>query len=118
MLDFIILITLTVSFTISSINNNSWAIYLQVLVLIKIKDVFYFKRIVYELMKHDRITFRLFTILKIIYFIVLIGHITGCIFYLIDNTLIEKQYFGSLAENPDLYYQGNLHVFSPIYGLS
>jgi len=57
-------------------------------------------------------------VLKISYWVILVGHILGCIFYAVDNYLIKEQYFGSLAENPNGYYQGSLHVFTSIYALS
>lgn len=50
--------------------------------------------------------YTLYTFCKIFYLIATVGHVLGCIFYAIDNTLIKEQYYGPIQENPLLYYQG------------
>lgn len=43
---------------------------------------------------------------KIVYMILLYGHVMGCIFYAIEMILLNNQYFGEFSQNPLNYYQG------------
>lgn len=40
--------------------------------------------------------YKIYTMFKIFYVIIVVGHVLGCIFYAIDNNLIQKQYYGSI----------------------
>lgn len=47
-----------------------------------------------------------YTMAKIIYLMALLTHYLGIFFYVIDQTLIDNEYFGPIASNPAYYYQG------------
>lgn len=48
-----------------------------------------------KLRSYDKL-FKLYTVLKIFYMIAVVGHVLGCIFYAIDNTLIKAEYYGTI----------------------
>ena len=116
LVDFLVLFCLVLSFSLYSLFKNM--VFLQVVALFKLHDVLYFNVMVYNLVRKHTTLLKIYVLAKISYLIILVGHVLGCIFYAIDNYLIKIQYFGSLAENPNLYYQGSLHVFTSIYSLS
>lgn len=70
-----------------------------------------------KLRPYDKL-FKVYTGFKIFYMIVVVGHALGCIFYAIDNTLIKAEYYGTIQQNPTMYYQGTLLCYSPIYSLN
>ncbi len=59
--------------------------------------------------------YKIYIIGKIVYMILIYGHVTGCIFYALEMVLLNNQVFGEFALNPNNYYQGQLLAFTPIY---
>jgi len=48
----------------------------------------------FDLVKRNYWIYKFYIVLKIVYWILIFGHIMGCIFYAIDNYLITNQSFG------------------------
>ena len=42
-----------------------------------------------DLIRGNNKSIKFYTLLKIIYLFIVVGHVFGCIFYAIDNTLIK-----------------------------
>lgn len=61
---------------------------------------------VFDITRKNYWLYKLSIVVKIVYMILLYGHITGCIFYALEMVLINNQSFGLFAENPLNYYQG------------
>ena len=93
-------------------------VFLQIVTLIKMWDVFRSNILVYNLVKKNNFAFKLYVVLKIVYWIILSSDILGCLFYALDYYLIKTQYFGFLGDNAFMYYQARVKAYSPIYSLS
>lgn len=102
----------------------SWAtkklsiLFLSSLIFVRFPEIVRFNEIMQEKLRSYDKLFKLYTVLKIFYMIAVVGHVLGCIFYAIDNTLIKAEYYGTIQQNPTMYYQGTLLCYSPIYSLS
>ena len=116
MIDVVVIFCLVLSFSLFGLFKN--LVFVQVMALFKLHDTIYFNILVYNLVKKHGVLLKMYVIIKISYWVILVGHILGCIFYAIDDYFIKSEYFGTLAENPNLYYQGSEHVFTSIYSLS
>lgn len=114
--DTVTIFCLVLSFSLYSLHKK--LVFLQIIALFKLHDTVYFNIMVYNLVKKYSSVFKTYVIMKIIYWVLLVGHLLGCIFYAVDNYLIEEEYFGPVSQNPNLYYQGSLHVYTSIYALS
>ena len=64
---------------------------------------------------------KLYTIIKICYIMFIFSHYFGCWFYLMDQVLIDQEYYGTPAlgnqckcRNDVVYYQMNMLCFTPI----
>lgn len=75
-------------------------------VTLNLLDIIYLKELMFDLVRRTYWLYKFYIIFKIVYWIILYGHVIGCIFYAIDIYLIDRQYFGPLAENPSSYYHG------------
>ena len=104
-IDVVVIFCLVLSFSLYKLFHNM--VFLQVLALFKLKDTVYFNILVYNMMKKQGALLKIYVVTKISYWVILVGHILGCIFYALDNYLIKTEYFGPLAVNPNLYYQGS-----------
>lgn len=103
--DVVVIFCLVLSFSLYKLFRNM--VFLQVLALFKLQDTVYFNILVYNMVKKHGALLKIYVVTKISYWVILVGHIMGCIFYALDNYLIKTEYFGSLALNPNLYYQGS-----------
>ena len=48
----------------------------------------------------------------------LFSHMIACLYYVVDAYLIRVEYFGPISLNPNLYYQGDLVCYTPIWELT
>lgn len=115
-IDVVVIFCLVLSFSLFGIFKN--LVFLQVVALFKLQDMGYFNIMVYNLVKKHGALLKIYVVLKISYWVIIVGHILGCIFYALDNYLIQTEYFGPLALNPNLYYMGSEHCFTSLYALS
>jgi hypothetical protein len=44
---------------------------------------------IYQIVKKYNIIFKTYVIIKIVYWIIIVGHIIGCLFYALDDYLIR-----------------------------
>lgn len=86
-LDLVVIVGLVISFSLYKTYKS--VVYLQVIGLLKIKDLFLINTMVYELVKKYNVIFKTYVVLKIFYWVLLVGHILGCIFYAVDLYLIK-----------------------------
>lgn len=100
--DVIIWIALVLSFSLPSFSSN----YLSLLIVIRLYDVIYLKDLLFDLFKLNPTLLKAYIVIKIIYWMLIIGHISACFFYLLDILLIQNQTFGPFQQNPATYYQG------------
>lgn len=115
-IDVVVIFCLVLSFSLFKLFNNM--VFLQILALFKLQDVIYFNIMLYNLVKKHGALLKIYVVIKISYWVILVGHILGCIFYALDNYLIKIEYFGPLALNPTNYYMGSLHCYTSLYALS
>lgn len=113
-MNLMIMVLLILSWTV----ENQWALYLSALVLLRFPEIVKFNEIMQGIVRSNYHLFQFYTLAKITYMMLVVGHVLGCIFYAIDNTLIKAEFYGSIEENPSLYYQGQLLCYTPIYSLS
>lgn len=78
----------------------SVAKYFRYVILVKLADIVDFNNKIYEKLHVYSALTKLYTILKISYVIMLFSHYFGTWFYLIDQVLLEQEYYGPPAENP------------------
>ncbi len=116
LIDAVTIFCLVLSFSLVGLFKN--IVFMQVVALFKLPDTFYFNMLMYNLVRKRNVLLKIYVVTKISYWVVLVGHILGCIFYALDNYLIRVEYFGPLSQNPNLYYQGSEHVYTSIYSLS
>lgn len=114
-LNLVIIVLLSLSWVIK---KPTVVIFLSGLVFLRFPEVVRYNEIMQDKLRSRSALFKLYTVAKIFYMIAVVGHVLGCIFYAIDNTLIKQEYYGNIAENPSMYYQGQLLCYSPIYSLS
>lgn len=80
----------------------SWAtkkqsiLFLSSLIFARFTEIVRFNEIMQEKLRSYDKLFKLYTVLKIFYMIAVVGHVLGCIFYAIDNTLIKAEYYGTI----------------------
>ena len=86
LLDFGAIIGLTVSFVLFEVWPT--VVYLQIGVLFKLKDIFLVNHLLFNLVKEHKIVFKTYIIFRIAYWIILVSHILGCLFYALDIYLI------------------------------
>ena len=115
-IDVVVIFCLVLSFSLFGLFKN--LVFLQVVALLKLQDTGYYNIMVYNMVKKHGTLLKVYVVLKISYWVILFGHILGCIFYALDNYLIQTEYFGPLALNPNLYYMGSEHCFTSLYALS
>lgn len=110
----VIMILLILSWSVRS----NWIINLSAAVFLRFPEIIQYNDIVQDKLRPYGKLFKLYTFCKIFYMIAVVGHVLGCIFYAIDNTLIKSEYYGSIQLNPTMYYQGSMLCYSPIYSLN
>jgi len=86
-IDVIVLFSLIISFSLFGLFKN--LVFLQILALLKLQDTAYFNILVYNLVKKNNSLRKAYVVLKISYWIMVMGHLLGCIFYAVDNYLIK-----------------------------
>lgn len=69
--------------------ENQATLYLSALVLLRFPEIVYFNDIMQDKLRSKHYLFKVYVLLKIIYMLTVVGHVMGCIFYAIDNTLIK-----------------------------
>jgi hypothetical protein len=104
-IDVCVIFSLVLSFALFHLYKGM--VFLQIVALFKLQDTVYFNILVYNLVKKNNVLLKTYVVTKISYWVILVGHILGCIFYALDNYLIKIEYFGPLSLNPNLYYQGS-----------
>lgn len=87
-IDLVVIVSLCISFSLY--NFKSQLVYLQIVALLKMWDVFRFNHLVYNLVKKDNFAFKFYVIMKIVYWIMLASQILGCLFYALDFYLIKN----------------------------
>ena len=80
-----IMVFLILSWTV----ENQATLYLSALVLLRFPEIVYFNDIMQDKLRSKHYLFKVYVLLKIIYMLTVVGHVMGCIFYAIDNTLIK-----------------------------
>ena len=82
---------------LSWVLNNQIIFYFSASVFIRFPEVVYFSDIIRDQLRGKKpALYKLYVLLKIIYMMAVVGHVTGCIFYAIDESLIKAQYYGSI----------------------
>lgn len=76
--------------------DNNYILYLSASIFLRFPEIIKFSMIVQTKLRPYHILFQLYTFLKIFYVIAVVGHVFGCIFYAIDDTLIKAQYYGPI----------------------
>lgn len=94
-IDVVVIFSLILSFSLFGLFKH--LVFLQVLALFKLQDTVYFNILVYNLVKKNSSLRKAYVVLKISYWIMVMGHLLGCIFYAVDNYLIKIEYFGSIS---------------------
>lgn len=94
-IDVVVIFSLILSFSLFGLFKH--LVFLQVLALLKLQDTVYFNILVYNLVKKNSSLRKAYVVLKISYWIMVMGHLLGCIFYAVDNYLIKIEYFGSIS---------------------
>lgn len=102
----IINVTFIVLFIASYFTPFSVARYLRYSILIKAKDLIQFNNLIYERLYASNFLRKAYTIFKITYILFLFSHYFGTWFYLIDQILIDIEFFGNPSLNPD----GNIFI--------
>lgn len=86
-IDVVVIFCLVLSFSLFGLFKNM--VFLQVVALFKLYDTIYFNIMVYNLVKRHGAILKIYVVMKIAYWVILVGHILGCIFYALDNYLIK-----------------------------
>lgn len=66
-------------------------------VAVNLLDILYLKELMFDMVRRIYWVYKIYIIVKIVYWIILYGHVIGCIFYAIDIYLIDQEYFGPFA---------------------
>lgn len=103
LVDLCIWLLVLLSFTLP---NEEITSFLGLAITIRIYDAVYLKEMLFDLCRKNYWLYKISIVGKIVYMILLYGHVTGCIFYAIEMILLNNQYFGEFALNPNNYYQG------------
>lgn len=64
--------------------------WLSLAILLRLKDILYVKELLFEMFKNNDLQFKAYVVAKILYWVLLVGHITGCLFYWIDQYTINN----------------------------
>lgn len=86
-IDVVVLFCLVLSFSLFGLFKKM--VFLQIVALLKLQDTVYFNVLVYNVVKKHNFLRKSYVIIKISYWIFLMGHIFGCVFYAVDNYLIK-----------------------------
>ena len=86
-IDVIVIFSLVLSFSLYTLFKK--LVFLQIVALLKLQDTPYFNIMVYNLVKKYSFLFKSYVVLKISYWVILVGHLLGCAFYAVDNYLIQ-----------------------------
>jgi hypothetical protein len=70
--------------------NVNWVIYLSAGIFLRFPEIIQFNDIIQDKLRAYDILFKIYTFCKIFYMFCVVGHVLGCIFYAIDNTLIKQ----------------------------
>ena len=95
LIDVIVIFCLILSFSLFGLFKK--LVFLQIVALFKLQDTVYFNILVYNLVKKHNFMRKSYVIMKISYWIILMGHLLGCTFYAVDNYLIKIEYFGPIS---------------------
>jgi len=87
LIDVVAIFCLFLSFSLIGLFKN--LVFLQIVALFKLHDTVYFNVLVYNLVKKHNVLLKIYVVVKISYWVILVGHILGCIFYALDNYLIK-----------------------------
>jgi len=87
LIDVVVIFCLILSFSLIGLFKN--LVFLQIVALFKLHDTVYFNVLVYNLVKKHNVLLKIYVVVKISYWVILVGHILGCIFYALDNYLIK-----------------------------
>ncbi len=105
--DLIIWMLLMLSFALPDENT---ACFLGIPMLIRIYDAIYLKEMLFDLVRRRYWLYKVSIVAKLVYMMLIYGHVMGCIFYALEMILINNETFGPYAENPNNYYQGILLI--------
>lgn len=85
--DLIIWIMVTVSFAVP---DSLTASYFGLSITIRIYDVVYLKEMLFDIVKSNYWIYKIYIIVKIVYWIIVFSHVSGCIFYAIEMILMNN----------------------------
>lgn len=88
--------------------------YLGLAISFRIYDAIYFKEMLFDMVKRSYWAYKICIVVKIVYMMIIYGHVIGCIFYAVEMYLLDRQVFGPIELYPDNYYQGQLLAYTPI----
>lgn len=88
-LRFILYLTIMILLILSWAIDNNYVLYLSASVFLRFPEVTKYNEIMKAKLRPFPILYKVYTFLKIFYVIIVIGHVLGCIFYAIDNNLIN-----------------------------
>jgi len=86
-IDLIIWISVTISFCLP---DEIIASYVGLSIVIRLYDVVYLKEMLFDMVKSNYWVYKIYIILKIVYWIIVFGHVTGCIFYALEMYLLNN----------------------------
>lgn len=89
-------------FGLSFFVGESWGSWLHLVYLLRLVEMKRYMQKVYQLIHTSKALRITYTLTVMFYLIIYFSHFLGCLFYLIDQTLIEQQTFG----DPNLHPQG------------
>ncbi len=87
-LDVVVLFCLILSFSLFGLFKK--LVFIQIVALFKLQDTVYFNILVYNLVRKHNFLRKTYVIMKISYWVILMGHLVGCTFYAVDNYLIKE----------------------------
>lgn len=86
-IDVIVLFCLIFSFSLFGMFKH--LVFLQITALLKLQDTAYYNILVYNLVKKINNLRKTYVIIKISYWIIVVGHLLGCVFYAVDDYFIR-----------------------------
>lgn len=87
LLDFVVWVLILLSLVLPDENN---VCFLGLAVGVNLFDVIYLKELLFDLVRRNYWVYKIYIILKIVYWIIIYGHLIGCIFYAIEMHLLNN----------------------------
>lgn len=79
-----------------AINGIPYILFISACIFLRFPETLKFNEIMKAIVRPYHGLHVAYTFFKIFYLIAVVGHVLGCIFYAIDNTLIKAEYYGTI----------------------